>query len=78
MRAALADWEAKTEDMKPAERTPDEFDRLTGLPTPARVRPRPSKAEMAAAKLAAAKAAEPAAPETASGKAKEDPDKPAN
>jgi hypothetical protein len=33
---------------------------------------------MAAAKLAAAKAAEPAAPETASGKAKEDPDKPAN
>jgi N-sulfoglucosamine sulfohydrolase len=78
MRAALADWEGKTEDTKPAERTPDEFDRLTGLPTPARIRPRPSKAEMAAAKLAAAKAAEPAATETASGKAKEDPDKPSN
>jgi len=57
MRSALADWEAKTEDAKPAERTPDEFDRLTGLPTPARVRPRPSKAAMAEARDAAAKAA---------------------
>lgn len=49
MRAALADWEEKTGDAKPAARTPDEFDRLTGLPTPARIRPRPSKKEMAEA-----------------------------
>ncbi|NLT71191.1 MAG: sulfatase [Verrucomicrobiaceae bacterium] len=46
MRAALADWEAKTEDAVPTLRTADEFDRLTGLPTPARVRPRPAKNEM--------------------------------
>ena len=52
MRAALADWETKTEDVMPTERTPDEFDRLTGLPTPARIRPRPSKAEMAEARAA--------------------------
>ena len=58
MRAALADWEAKTEDEKPTERTLDEFDRLTGLPTPARVRPRPSKQEMADARAAKAKEAE--------------------
>jgi N-sulfoglucosamine sulfohydrolase len=58
MRAALADWEAKTGDVTPAARTPDEFDRLTGLPTPARIRPRPSKREMAEAseKPSAAKA----------------------
>ncbi len=49
MRAALADWESKTDDLKPERRTPDEFDRLTGLPTPERVRPRPSKKEMAEA-----------------------------
>ncbi len=49
MRAALADWEAKTGDARPERRTPDEFDRLTGLPTPERVRPRPSKREMAEA-----------------------------
>lgn len=55
MRAALADWESKTEDQKPDERTLDEFDRLTGLPTPARVRPRPSKQEMADARAAKAK-----------------------
>ncbi len=49
MRAALDDWIAKTEDRAPAQRTPDEFDRLTGLPTPARIRPRPSKKQMATA-----------------------------
>lgn len=58
MRAALADWEAKTEDRLPDSRTPDEFDRITGLPTPARVRPRPSKKQMLEAALTAAKAAE--------------------
>lgn len=46
MRAALSDWESKTDDAPPSQRTPDEFDRLTGLPTPARQRPRPSKKEM--------------------------------
>lgn len=46
MRAALADWENKTKDAVPAQRTADEFDRLTGLPTPERVRPRPGKKEM--------------------------------
>ena len=35
-----------TKDYLPKVRTPDEFDRETGKPTPARVRPRPSKAEM--------------------------------
>lgn len=58
MRAALADWEIKTGDLKPEERTPDEFDRLTGLPTPARIRPRPSKAEMAEARAAKSKEAD--------------------
>ncbi len=46
MRAALADWEKKTADSAPDLRTADELDRLTGLPTPARVRPRPSRKEM--------------------------------
>ena len=46
MRTALADWEKRTEDIVPKLRTADEFDRVTGLPTPARVRPRLSKAEM--------------------------------
>ena len=49
MRAALADWEEKTGYYPPERRTPDEFDRLTGLPTPARIRPRPSKKQMAEA-----------------------------
>lgn len=63
MRAALADWEAKTDDVKPERRTPDEFDRLTGLPTPERVRPRPSKREMAEAAMVAEKpSATPPAP----------------
>src|SRR5690606_3894549 len=53
MRAALADWENKTNDAVPALRTADEFDRLTGLPTSARVRPRPGKKEMIEQGLAA-------------------------
>ncbi len=64
MRAALADWEAKTEDRLPDARTPDEFDRLTGLPTPERVRPRPSKKQMRDAALAAAKAGQQPAEST--------------
>jgi arylsulfatase A-like enzyme len=46
MRAALRDWEEKTKDSVPELRTADEFDRVTGLPTDARVRPRLPKAEM--------------------------------
>lgn len=46
MRAALKDWEEKTDDSVPELRTADEFDRVTGLPTDARVRPRLSKKEM--------------------------------
>jgi arylsulfatase A-like enzyme len=46
MRTALAAWEKRTGDSVPELRTADEFDRVTGLPTPARVRPRLSKAEM--------------------------------
>jgi N-sulfoglucosamine sulfohydrolase len=53
MRAALADWESKTKDAAPKLRTADEFDRLTGMPTPARVRPRPGKKEMLEQGLAA-------------------------
>ncbi len=46
MRAALEDWETRTKDSAPELRTADEFDRESGLPTPARVRPRLSKEEM--------------------------------
>ncbi|MEO0415145.1 MAG: sulfatase [Verrucomicrobiota bacterium] len=46
MRAALKDWETRNEDSAPELRTADEFDRVTGLPTPARVRPRLDKATM--------------------------------
>ena len=46
LRAALDRWETVTGDTVPRLRTADEFDRTTGLPTPARVRPRLSKAEM--------------------------------
>lgn len=46
MRAALIDWEKRTKDYVPELRTADEFDRVSGLPTPARVRPRLSKAQM--------------------------------
>ncbi len=46
LRGALDRWERETGDHVPEKRTADEFDRTTGLPTEARVRPRPSKAEM--------------------------------
>lgn len=42
----LNDWKAETNDVLPAHRTADEFDRETGKPLPNRIRPRPSKAEM--------------------------------
>ncbi len=43
LQDALEAWEASTQDVKPASRTPDEFDRETGEPLPTRKRPRPSK-----------------------------------
>ena len=46
MRAALKRWERETGDTVPGLRTADEFDRETGKPTEARVRPRRSKAQM--------------------------------
>ncbi len=46
MQAALTDWEKKTEDAPPKLRTADEFDRVTGIPTSARLRPRLPKKEM--------------------------------
>ena len=46
MRAALKDREKRTSDYVPELRTADEFDRVTGVPTDARVRPRLSKKEM--------------------------------
>ncbi|MEM8954137.1 MAG: sulfatase [Verrucomicrobiota bacterium] len=46
LRAALDTWIEETDDYIPELRTADEFDRLTGLPTDARVRPRLSKKEM--------------------------------
>ncbi len=48
MRRALDRWQKETRDVIPTKRTPDEFDRNTGLATPARIRPRPSKAMMQA------------------------------
>ena len=45
-RQALDEWAAYTNDYVPSKRTPDEFDRETGEPTPARIRPRPSKMDM--------------------------------
>ena len=53
LRAALDDWIEETGDYVPELRTADEFDRLTGLPTPARIRPRLSKKEMVEKGLAA-------------------------
>lgn len=47
LRHGLEKWQAKTKDFPPKVRTPDEFHRESGLPTPARERPRASKAEMA-------------------------------
>ncbi len=46
LRAKLQTWERETNDVLPARRTPDEFDRATGLPLPDRKRPRPNKQEM--------------------------------
>ena len=46
MRSQLKDWEKLTKDYVPDLRTADEFDRVTGVPTDARVRPRLSKKEM--------------------------------
>ena len=46
LRQRLEHMRLKTKDFLPERRTPDDFDRMTGLPTEARVRPRPSKAEM--------------------------------
>lgn len=53
MRKALLKWEKETGDRVPEFRTADEFDRETGAPTPARVRPRWSKARMVEAGLTA-------------------------
>ena len=45
--AALAEWTKATKDYIPSQRTPDEFDRVTGEPDHlVRKRPRPSKKEM--------------------------------
>ncbi len=46
MRSALGDWQKEFDDYIPKIRTLDEFDRETGLATPTRIRPRPSKADM--------------------------------
>ncbi|MFY0652704.1 MAG: sulfatase [Cyclobacteriaceae bacterium] len=46
LRRRLKRLREKSKDVLPTVRTPDDFDRITGLPTPARIRPRPSKAEM--------------------------------
>ena len=53
LRSALKEWEQKTGDAPPKLRTADEFDRVTGKPTPARRRPRWSKKKMVAEGLAA-------------------------
>jgi len=53
MRSALKTWEKRTDDYVPELRTADEFDRVTGVPTKARVRPRLSKKEMVAKGLVA-------------------------
>ena len=53
LRGALDEWAKETGDYVPNLRTADEFDRLTGLPTPARVRPRLSKKQMVKKGLAA-------------------------
>ena len=50
MRGKLKEYRTKTSDYLPKNRTPDDFDRQTGLPTEHRIRPRPSKAEMMKAK----------------------------
>ena len=46
LRIEYREWRRRTSDRLPARRTPDEFDRVTGTPTPARIRPRWSKEKM--------------------------------
>ena len=46
LRTNLEEIRNQTNDYIPLKRTPDDFDRNTGLPTEFRIRPRPSKAEM--------------------------------
>jgi len=46
LRAEYKHWRIRTREKAPRLRTPDEFDRVTGAPTPARIRPRWSKAKM--------------------------------
>jgi arylsulfatase A-like enzyme len=46
LRAKLKRWGEETNDVMPARRTPDEFDRVTGQPLPGRKLPRLSKQEM--------------------------------
>lgn len=46
LRALHQQWRLRTKERIPKRRTPDEFDRVTGKPTPARIRPRWSKAQM--------------------------------
>ncbi len=46
LRTKLKQWGDETNDVMPARRTPDEFDRETGKPLPGRKLPRASKAEM--------------------------------
>ena len=53
MREALFEWEERSGDSPPDLRTADEFDRIEGTPTAARVRPRWSKKRMVEAGLTA-------------------------
>jgi N-sulfoglucosamine sulfohydrolase len=46
LRSKLQQWGRETNDVMPARRTPDEFDRESGEPLPGRKLPRPSKQEM--------------------------------
>lgn len=47
LQSALEDWTRETDDYIPSQRTPDEFDRVTGEPDHrVRKRPRPSKQDM--------------------------------
>ena len=46
LRVEYRQWRIRTREKTPGLRTPDEFDRVTGTPTPARIRPRWSKAKM--------------------------------
>ncbi|MEM0970781.1 MAG: sulfatase/phosphatase domain-containing protein, partial [Verrucomicrobiota bacterium] len=50
---ALDGWAKETGDYVPLQRTADEFDRVTGTPTPARVRPRHTREKMVADGLVA-------------------------